>query len=221
MNERNKFILLNTLKNFKRQKIQYILIGILVLTISILTVTSLIVMVPAGKIVEIYRPRFTQYGAYMPDELAERVESDLSINEVRRSESVYVLLNQIVFGTVIIGVSLLLFIFNLLINVRIYDIGILYSIGFNKKSIFISILLEIGGFIITLILLGIIVSIITILVLSAVDIIPQYFNQYFAVDIILIGLILQVIVSLTLLPSLILLVRIQKSSPLKLLRERT
>lgn len=220
MNEIQKFILLNTYKNIKRQKRQYILIGILLLLITILYFTSIILMIPAESIVVTYKPLYTKFNLYMPDEEAQYVDADLPINEVRYSESIYYLCNQVSFGTILIGSALLLFIINSLINLRIYDIGILYSIGLNKKLIFWSLLLEIGSFIITIILAGGILSIICIMILTTINIIPKYFNQFYELNIIIIISIVLVILVLLILPAILLLFKIKRSSPLKLLRER-
>ena len=217
--ERKKFIIINTLKNIKRQKVRYILIGIIILIISILTVSSFIVMVPAYRIVDKYKPIYTRYGAYLPDYELISIVADISKAETINSEQIWFLCNQIVFSATIIGGGLLIFVSMLLINVRMYDIGILYCIGFNKKSIFLSIFTEIAGFVIAAIAAGTIISSILIAILLNINIIPKYFTKYFEINGVFICLVLSITVLLVLLPTIILYYKIKKSSPLTIIRK--
>lgn len=135
MKERIVFCIRNSFLNIFRNRVRYIIIGTIIFLVSALSYSSLLLVFACGRFADSERSRLEAEVHSMNEEV--EIFSDITAAEgIRQFGSV------IICGVAAVGGPVLLISVLLMQNSRMYEIGIYRTLGFRKRSIIISMLLE-------------------------------------------------------------------------------
>lgn len=135
MKERIVFCIRNSFLNIFRNRVRYIIISTIIFLVSALSYSSLLLVFACGRFADSERSRLEAEVHSMNEEV--EIFSDITAAEgIRQIGSV------IICGVAAVGGPVLLISVLLMQNSRMYEIGIYRTLGFRKRSIIISMLLE-------------------------------------------------------------------------------
>lgn len=204
----------NALQNIRRQYKRYRILVPLILICSILTGVFFTIAVPC----RLYSDQMnTILINYTDEEAILRYEQDDRARNLGESASL------IQFGVMLIGAIAVLFVSSLMIGERMFDVGILYSVGLSRRQIFFSLFIELavlgGGVLVIGLNLGRLVAIMYLRNQITQQFLPEEIMQYMNSGI---SELLCIIVSLfiLMLPIMRLAVKLLKTDPNGFLRER-
>jgi hypothetical protein len=217
---RFKFFIVHAVKNIFRQIKRYIIMGLHVYVISSVAISLFMISVPANRFVSEWKPYYAPDGFYIAEEDLGNPDIPFSKSDVLEVESLYYSCSAIKFGLSVVGIAVLLFVSAMLVSERIYDTGIYYSLGMSRKFIFLNLFFEMAIFILALILAGTATAGIAVRVMFYKGLLPPALGDYLGIDGGVLCAVLFVTVAMIMIPSLILLNRIVKSSPAALLKEK-
>ncbi len=124
---------INALRNIRRQYRRYRILIPLLLVCALLTGTFLTVAVPC-RLYSDQPKEFSEFGT--EEEAVRQAARDDRARELGESASL------LQFGVMFIGAAAVLYVSSLMIGERMFDVGILYSIGLSRGQIFVSMLIE-------------------------------------------------------------------------------
>jgi ABC-type antimicrobial peptide transport system permease subunit len=204
---RTIFFITNSLKGIVRNRRRYILLGFIVFAVSAVVIGSFLLSGAANDFVSEHKTEIDSY------------DTGYYAAEIKPVESIFFFSNIIIISFGFLGVITLVFITMLLFNDRIYEVGILYSIGMNKIYIYFSLLFETVVFLLVVIIAGILTAAGTLYVFFSSGIIADL-RAYMVLDYKSFIIVICASSVLILIPSFMLLAKIVKSSPLTLLKNK-
>ena len=205
----------NALQNIRRQYKRYRILVPLILICSLLTGVFLTIAVPCRLYSDQMNTIPINY--YTDEEAILRYEQDDRARNLGESASL------IQFGVMLIGAIAVLFVSSLMISERMFDVGILYSVGLSRGEIFFSLFIELavlcGGVLVIGLNLGRLVAMMSMRNQISQQILPEEIMQYMNSGV---SELLCIIVSLCILmlPIMRLAVKLLKTDPNGFLRER-
>ena len=204
----------NALQNIRRQYKRYRILVPLILICSLLTGVFLTIAVPC----RLYSDQMNTIPInYTDEEAILRYEQDDRARNLGESASL------IQFGVMLIGAIAVLFVSSIMIGERMFDVGILYSVGLSRRQIFFSLFIELavlcGGVLVIGLNLGRLVAIMYLRNQISQQFLPEGIMQYMNSGI---SELLCIIVSLfiLMLPIMRLAAKLLKTDPNGFLRER-
>lgn len=210
----NSFVFTNAVKNIFRQRRRYAVFGILILLSAGLSVFVLSVVAPARM-----------YAADMRGLYGGAV--DMASEEyafIREAEQLNSTLSLMQAGILVVGGVALAYVSSMVVNERLYDAGVLYAIGLDKSRLFVSFLTEILVFCAAVIAVGSVIGYTSAYVFLCLRIeagsLEEEIMTYFRMGSSTFLIVAVVAFLLILLPVAQLSLRVAKSSPVSLLKER-
>lgn len=194
--------------------------GLLVYVISSVAISLFMISIPAKQFVSEWKPYFAPDGVYVAEEDLGTLNIPFLKSDVLEVEKLYYTCSIIKFGLSVVGITMLLFVSAMLISERIYDTGIYYSLGMSRRFIFLNLFFEMAIFILVVIFAGTATAGIVIKVIFYNGLLPPALIDYLGIDSGMVCAVLFVAGAMILIPSVILLNRIVKSSPAALLKEK-
>lgn len=206
--------ILNSLRNIRRQYRRYRILVPLILICAVLTGIFMTVAVPCRL--------YTDGRSLAPPDFAAE-DAELLAKQDERVRELGESASMLQFGVSLIGAAAILYVSSLMIGERLFDVGILYSIGLSRGQIFLSLVIELtalcGITLITGLTLGRLGAILYLKHGIAGQILPAQLTQYMNGGIS--GLLCVITaVCILLLPVLGLAVKLMKTDPNGFLRER-
>ncbi len=202
-----EFFITNSLKGIIRNRRRYLLLGIIVFAVTAAVIGSLLLSEAANDFISEHKTEIDSY------------DFEYYNDKIKPIESIFFFSNILIISFAFLGVITLVFITMLLLNDRIYEVGILYSIGMNKVYIYFSLLFETAVFLLMVISAGIITAAITLYIFFSSGAVADL-RIYMALDYKSFLLVISISSVLILIPSLLTLVKVVNSSPLTLLKNK-
>lgn len=205
------FFISNCLSGIIRNRRRYTLFGIVIFIVSAVVLGALVLSIAANAFVR------TEKALIGDIDTADEMVREYYYSTVMRADGIAAFSNILILAFSFLGIITVVFVTMLLQNERMSEVGIYYALGMNKVYIFFNLLTETVAFIMCMELLGIITSVGVLRLLFTVRVLPDL-SGYLTGNSDLFTAVMIVSLIIIIIPSSMLLVKLVKSSPLKLLK---